>query len=743
MRMFGTKRLQGLEGAQRLARQFSHATLLVLLAVIATVTVALFWATHESDTVSVQRQERVARHSMNVALDELALQQETVAIWDESAMRMVSAVKDQKWLFDNLGSWLHRMFAHDESWLLDERNRPVQIVVHGRRVSKRHYWQRQKDVQQLIQGARGQGALANGVHDRNPRRRLAADSSVRTTERATHDTDLILVGGRPAAASVMLIQPSTDNYVGPRTSWPALVSIRYLDGSFARELEATHLIDRPRFSRLDDRAPNERSLLIGTERGEDLGYLIWTPELPGSRIIAALLPANLLAMTLLALLMAALLARLTNSLRERSALEERATYLAYHDSLTGLPNRSFFNECVDKALCDPATADVALLLIDLDRFKQVNDTLGHLAGDELIRQFAARLVGKLRPEDTVARIGGDEFAILLCGSGAAVALDRCEIILALFDEPFDLMGACVHGSASIGAARSQHQHIDGTELMRRADVALYRAKGEGRNCASLFEHGMDAASKERAQLEAELRHAVTANQFALWMQPLVDRDRKVVAQELLLRWEHPHLGTVNPDLILPIAEETGLIIPIGEWVMTQAIAFAAQAPAGMIIALNLSAAQLRDSAFVTRAVEACRAMGVQPQTIELEITEQTLLDDNRVTRASLRRLRRAGFRIALDDFGTGYSSLSYLRRFTVDTIKIDRSFVADLERSAEARAIVAAIITLGRALGLSITAEGVETAEQEEMLLLAGCDQLQGHFYARAQPLAEAERSAA
>jgi EAL domain-containing protein (putative c-di-GMP-specific phosphodiesterase class I) len=163
----------------------------------------------------------------------------------------------------------------------------------------------------------------------------------------------------------------------------------------------------------------------------------------------------------------------------------------------------------------------------------------------------------------------------------------------------------------------------------------------------------------------------------------------------------------------------------------------------MIIALNLSAAQLRDSAFVTRAVEACRAMGVQPQTIELEITEQTLLDDNRVTRASLRRLRRAGFRIALDDFGTGYSSLSYLRRFTVDTIKIDRSFVADLERSAEARAIVAAIITLGRALGLSITAEGVETAEQEEMLLLAGCDQLQGHFYARAQPLAEAERSAA
>jgi EAL domain-containing protein (putative c-di-GMP-specific phosphodiesterase class I) len=223
----------------------------------------------------------------------------------------------------------------------------------------------------------------------------------------------------------------------------------------------------------------------------------------------------------------------------------------------------------------------------------------------------------------------------------------------------------------------------------------------------------------------------------------VDRNGAIVAEELLLRWEHPHLGTVAPEQILPIAEETGLIIPIGDWVLQQAIAIASAAPDGLVTALNLSPAQLRDPDFAQRAVDACRASAVAPSRLELEITEQTLMDDNRVTRASLRRLRRAGFSIALDDFGTGYSSLSYLRRFTVDKIKIDRSFVADIEKSPEARAIVAAIVTLGRALNLTIAAEGVETASQQEMLLLAGCDQLQGHFYAQAKPLKDASRRAA
>jgi hypothetical protein len=298
---------------------------------------------------------------------------------------MLTPVKDHQWLFHNVGSWLHRIFNHDETWLLDERNRPVQIVIRGQIVPHGHFWQRQADLQKLIRGARGEIPGENGQHDRNPGKQLTSHSSVRTTPRTAHDTHLILVGGRPAAASVMLIKPSTPGYVGERDAWPALVSIRYLDSGFARDLQTKHLIDAPRFRRLDDRVGDERSLLIRSEWGDDLGYLIWTPELPGSRIISALWPAYALAMTLLAVLMVLILRRLTQSLRDRGLLEERATHLAYHDALTGLPNRTFFNEAVERALAEGANQEVALLLIDLDGFKQVNDTLGHLAGDELIR----------------------------------------------------------------------------------------------------------------------------------------------------------------------------------------------------------------------------------------------------------------------------------------------------------------------------------------------------------------------
>jgi diguanylate cyclase (GGDEF)-like protein len=522
-----------------------------------------------------------------------------------------------------------------------------------------------------------------------------------------------------------------------------MLSLRYLEGAFASDLEAKHLIEGPRFARTNVHGPGERSVAIDSATGENITHFIWTPELPGSRIISAVLPANAAALALLALLMAMLLRRLTHSVRDRGALEKRATYLAYHDTLTGLPNRTYLNECMDRMIGNGASRDFAVLLIDLDRFKQVNDTLGHLAGDQLIRQFAARLVGRLRAEDVVARIGGDEFAILLDGAAAAVAMSRCDAILALFDQPFDLMGTSVHGSASIGAARSNGEAVDGTEMMRRADVALYGAKADGRNCARLFDAPMDVASTRRAQLERELREAVTTGQFTLWAQPQVDRHGKVVARELLLRWEHPDLGTVSPDQILPVAEETGLIVPIGDWVLGEAIDLLAESSDGSVVAVNLSPAQLRDMGFVRRAIAMCRARAVAPARLELEITEQTLLDDNRVTRWSLKRLRKAGFRIALDDFGTGYSSLGYLRRFAVDKIKIDRSFVADLDHSSEARAIVTAIVALGKALRLVVTAEGVETARQQQILLLAGCDQMQGHFYAAAEPLQREMRSAA
>lgn len=728
----------GTEGARRLSRQLTRATIAILGAVVLLLAGGLWWATQWSDEVSVQRQERAAWHAIHGSLDELALQQETVAVWDESAAHMVAPVRDTGWLFDNTALWLFNMFQHDETWLLDEHDRPVLVAVGGKRVGPEHFWRLRKDISILLNSVRGGPGGILGPHDRNPGQPLSEGSTVRTTARAVHDTHLISIGGRPAAASVMLMKPSTDGYVGKRSAWPAMVSIRYLDGAFMRELQARNLLDGARFSASGILRDGESFLYIRDAWARPLGYLIWKPELPGRRIVGALLPANFVGLLMLGALMFMLLGRLKHTLGERGALEAQARHLAFHDTLTGLPNRALLTDRLKSALAVPGH-DVSLLLIDLDRFKQVNDTLGHLAGDELIREFAGRLRSSATRGETIARLGGDEFAILLSGPASGRAAERCDTILALFAKPFELLGNSVHVGASIGAARSLGEAITSTELMRRADVALYRAKAEGRHCARVFRPRMDAANKRRARLESDLRTALHSDQFELWTQPQVDGQRRRIGEELLLRWNHPELGLVPPARILPVAEETGLIIPIGDWILHRAILSAAKSAerGGGFTAINLSPAQLRHESFAERIIHHCRTKDVSPDRLEFEITERTLLDDSRATRASLQRLRDAGFRVALDDFGTGYSSLNYLRRFAVDKIKIDRSFVADIERSADARAIVAAIATLGKALGLTIAAEGVETARQEEILLLAGCDQLQGHLYAKAAPIAE------
>ena len=726
----------GLEGARRLSRQSTIAVLLILLAVGVTLIGGLYWATDRSDEVTIQGQERRAQHAIEVALDELALQQETVAIWDESTEKMVAPVKDQRWLRDNVTGWLSRIFDHDESFLLDGDERLVQASADGRIVGAAHYERLKGDLKPLVDTVHGRDIGRPGRHDRMPGTALAPNTTVRTTERTIHDTHLMLVGSRPAVASAMLIKESTQGYVPKQKAWPILVSVRYLDASFMKELEAKHLIGRPRFSASDHRSDGEHALALKTEWGKQVGYLIWTPELPGNRIMEALLPATLASLGVLSLIMMLLVWRLHQTLLERGRLEARATRLAYHDSLTSLPNRSLLGNSLCEALGPEGKLPATLLLIDLDRFKQVNDSLGHMAGDALIQGFAKRLVTLARPGDTVARLGGDEFAVILPGSLSQDAvLERCQSVLALFSRPFELSGTMVHAGASIGAAQTDGHRMSGNELMRRADVALYRAKAEGRRCARLFAEEMDFATIRRAQLETELREAVDAGQFDLWAQPLVGRARQPVGQELLLRWAHPKLGTVSPDSIIPIAEETGLIIPIGDFVLKRSIEIAAASAPDMFTAVNLSPVQLRDEGFAQRAITLCRDAGVDPSRIELEITEQTLLEESAVIDASLRDLRSAGFRVALDDFGTGYSSLNYLRRFSVDKIKIDRSFVADLQDSPEARAIVATIVSLGRALGLVIAAEGIESQEQEEILLLAGCDELQGHFYAEPKPL--------
>jgi diguanylate cyclase (GGDEF)-like protein len=376
-------------------------------------------------------------------------------------------------------------------------------------------------------------------------------------------------------------------------------------------------------------------------------------------------------------------------------------------------------------------------MLDLDRFKNVNDTLGHHAGDNLIRDLARRLSGLLRDSDTVARLGGDEFAILRSSTTGRSDVDAlCARIFDAIHQPFDLLGSQAFVGVSIGIVLAPEAGMDRIELLRKADIALYHAKHEGRDCHRYFEPRMDERVKRRAAIEEELREALASgNGLKVHYQPQVAAaGQPIIGLEALVRWQHPSRGLITPDQFLPIAEETGLIIQLGDIVLRQACAISKRWP-DLFVAVNLSPIQIRSNGFAERVIRIVRESGADPCRIELEVTENILLGD-KPTRDALKRLRNAGFRIALDDFGSGHSSLSYLHRSEIDKIKIDRSFVQHMAYTADrdSAAIIEAITSLGRTVGLTVSAEGVETEDQRRLLASTGCTELQGHLFARALP---------
>jgi diguanylate cyclase (GGDEF)-like protein len=375
----------------------------------------------------------------------------------------------------------------------------------------------------------------------------------------------------------------------------------------------------------------------------------------------------------------------------------------------------------------------------LDRFKKVNDLLGLPAGDALLRQAAERLRQCARETDFVARLGGDEFALLQCGSpqpSSATTLARR--IMATLGAPFELDGQGVQIACSVGIAIAPFDGEEPELLLKSADLALQRAKSDGGGVLRFFEPVMDAQIQARRALEADLRRAVEMKQFHLAYQPQVDTDRGTVCSfEALLRWQHPVRGAVSPGEFIPMAEETGLIVPLGNWVLAQACRDAASWPAGINVAVNVSAVQFAEGSLVREVTRALSESGLDPTRLEVEITESVLMRDINQAVDMLRELRQCGVRVAMDDFGTGYSSLGYLRSFPFDRLKIDRSFVHDIETNAEARAIVRAVSGLGRSLGMATTVEGVETLGQLAAVRREGCRDVQGYLFSRPRPAAD------
>jgi diguanylate cyclase (GGDEF)-like protein len=426
---------------------------------------------------------------------------------------------------------------------------------------------------------------------------------------------------------------------------------------------------------------------------------------------------------------------------EKRQAEARIAHMAHHDALTGLPNRVLFHERLEEALLRVHRYPeiLAVLYLDLDQFKSVNDTLGHPVGDKLLVAVADRLRKCLRDCDMVARFGGDEFAVLQIGlAGPHEAGDLGERIVTLLSEPYDIDGQQGVIGASVGIALAPADGETAEQLLRNADIALYQAKEDGRRVFRFFEPGMDTRLRARRALEFDLRKALAAGEFELYYQPLITLETGVISGfEALLRWHHPSRGMVAPAEFIPVAEEIGLIVPIGEWVLRQACAEAATWPDNLKVAVNLSPVQFKKANLPQVVFATLASSGLPAARLELEITESIFLANSETNLATLRRLRALGVGISMDDFGIGYSGLSYLRAFPFDKIKIDRSFISELGENTDCMAIIKAVTNLGSTLGIPTLAEGAETEKQFAQLREAGCTEMQGYLFSRPIPASE------
>lgn len=697
-------------------RSFLREVLVPLVAILLLTFVgagaALFVGTSLTNTEARHQQQRMIEASFSQSLNEHLRQLRSLSRWGPFEQHLAEG-NSSRWLDENIGLWLYEMFGHQLILVLDQQNQIVRVWREGQPVSA-------PEDDPLI-GEVLQSPLVN-----DPVRQDNADYA-RVTNRA-------------AALAVGNIQ--RDDNALPRFR---LVSLKFLDDGYLAGLAERNQLQGLHFSDGTPQPGTGARYLLIAQAGEAVGYLNWIPSRPGAQMLRTIGPSTGLAVLAISLLCLYMVRRLWNSsvnlsqsMLRLGASEAQAQHLAFHDVLTGLPNRALVEDRLTQALALATRHDqrVALLLIDLDRFKTINDTHGHHAGDELIIAVAQRLSRIVRASDTVGRIGGDEFIVVMPDvDNIGQVHSLAQRIIDELSEPFTLFGSDVWSGASIGLALAPKDGVDRLELMRKADIALYEAKSGGRGTYRQFERAMDESVRTRQTIAADLRTALhTHHGLEVWYQPLMDiSGQQMVGIEALLRWHHPTRGLIAPAEFIAIAEETGLIIPLGEWVLAEACITQQRFPE-LLVAVNVSPVQFRSTGFVERVMAIVSQNGGDPKRLELEITEGVLIEDEREARAIIVELRDAGFRIALDDFGTGYSSLNYLSNFPVDKIKIDRSFTQSLGVAENSVAIVESVVKLGHAMGLMVTAEGVETPGQMSALADAGCNQLQGYLFSQAVP---------
>ena len=701
--------------------QFSAAVLLpVVLALVITAATVLgfvFWSTANIDERALERQSAMFEQIIEASRTRLEHELASVAVRDDTVVN-TRLTFNFTWVDRNLGRWMHEFFGHNRIVVLDALAQPLYMAVDGVSVPPQTYRGISSPVQQLVN-----------------RVRAAAPPTVvpGTRPRSVSASDFAVVEGQPAIVSVMAIVSDTGAIAQSPGTETLIAAVQFLDDTAASQFNNEYLFADGHFGLVSTTGPGRAMHPILNTAGRFIAFFDWERDRPGLTMLRQTGPALAAAFAVAAILVFLLLRQLRRSSAALEAGRRHAEHQAAHDRLTGLPNRMSFDVHLARVLTDRQGADtqLSLLMLDLDRFKQVNDTLGHQAGDALICAVGRRIRSVVGPGVMIARLGGDEFAILATSRERRqdVAAMASEIIAAI-GQTFDLNHFKAHVGVSIGIVNASGGNAEPRELVRKADIALYEAKAAGRNRAVVYEEHMNELLQLQHTIEGELREALQhTGQLSVAFQPLIDqRSRKVIGAEALARWHHPKYGQISPARFIPVAENTGLIESLGEFVLRRACELGATAP-GRTIAVNISPTQLRNAHFSMQVFDILRQTGMRPTDLELEITESILLDDEHVSAQNLRTFRAAGIHIALDDFGTGYSSLSYLKRYPVDRIKIDRSFVSQLAEGHMSVAITQAIVSLAHAMEIEVTAEGVETEDQAAILGQLGCNTLQGFLF--------------
>jgi diguanylate cyclase (GGDEF)-like protein len=726
-----TQNLRALEERQYTSWDRARLSVVVPIGVIVAVAivcivVAVLSSAKRADEVAIDHETQLFSTALNNFGANVLREVESVAT-SEGAVRNIRTKFDPAWANERIGSWLETFFQHDPIYIFDARNNML-YSNSDRSVA----WARamQPAVTSVLDFMRGRDPnLANSI-----RLNRAAGSGGGHPQAAAIRRLL----GRPAIIAAVAVGTIDNSETADGA--PIVMSVKFIDNEVLSGIALQLRLINLRMLEEGPAPDGDFTYQLNSPAGDKIARFAWTPKQPGAEIVHSVIPFIAVALAGFALLAAFVLRYMRRTAVAIAAGESRLRHLAMHDPLCGLPNRIFFGERLEAVIEEVrnGSSAAAVFYVDLDHFKDVNDTLGHPVGDELIRNVTLRLSRTLRGGDLVARLGGDEFAVISSvGDDTDKMMALAQRTISAISAPYSIGGQNIVIGASIGVAVIGDNCAGAADIMRYADMALYRAKNEGRNRACLYDAAMDADLSSRKLLEADLREAIENDRLRVLYQPIVSKSgEQMVGVEALCRWTHPTRGEISPVEFIAAAEHSGLIIELGAWVLRRACLDGMAWP-GLTVAVNVSPLQFRRTDFADVVERILTETQFDPARLELELTESVLLGNVDAAEAGMLRLKALGVRLALDDFGTGYSSLLYLRRFPFDKLKIDRSFVLSIEIAPDAAAIVHAVVSLGRGLGMKVTAEGVETADQQLFLRAAGVHFMQGYRFGKAMPAAD------